>query len=93
MTTFTVPEGVRRERADKVLAHAFPEHSRGAFQRVLEAGLVLADGQVIAQDQEVKSGQVLEFSFPATTKKLLNGARRKIKESSRFNLDNSLTHS
>ncbi len=67
MTTFTVPEGVRRERADKVLAHAFPEHSRGAFQRVLEAGLVLADGQVIAQDQEVKSGQVLEFSFPATT--------------------------
>ena len=67
MTTFTVPEGIRRERADKVLAQAFPEHSRGAFQRALEAGLVKADGKVIAQDQEVRSGQVLEFTFPATT--------------------------
>jgi len=66
MTTFTVPEGIRRERADKVLAHAFPEHSRGAFQRALEAGLVKADGKVIAQDQEVTTGQVLEFSFPET---------------------------
>ena len=67
-TTYIVPEGVRRERADKVLAHAFPEHSRGAFQRALEAGLIRADGRVIAQDQEVTSGQVLEFSFPETTR-------------------------
>ncbi|WP_438482888.1 RluA family pseudouridine synthase [Oleiharenicola lentus] len=63
-TTYTVPEETRRERADKVLAHAFPEHSRSAFQRAFEAGLVKADGAVIAQDYEVKRGQVLEFSFP-----------------------------
>lgn len=62
--TYTIPEGVRRERADKVLAHAFPEHSRSAFQRALEAGLVKVDGKVIEQSQEVKAGQVLEFSFP-----------------------------
>lgn len=65
-TIYTVPEGRRRERADKVLAAAFPEHSRAAFQRALEAGLVKADGKVIAQADEVQAGQVLEFSFPET---------------------------
>lgn len=65
MTTFLVPENRRRERADKVLAQAFPEHSRMAFQRALEAGLVKADGKVISQAVDVGSGQTLEFSFPA----------------------------
>ena len=65
--TYTIPEGVRRERADKLLAQAFPEHSRSAFQRALEAGLVSVDGKVIAQDVEVKAGQVLAFSFPEST--------------------------
>lgn len=65
-TTFTVPDSIRRERADKVLAHAFPEHSRSAFQRALEAGLVLVNGKVIAKDVEVKAGQMIEFSFPET---------------------------
>jgi 23S rRNA pseudouridine1911/1915/1917 synthase len=63
---YTVPEAIRVERADKVLAQAFPEHSRTAFQRALEAGLVKADGKVIDQSTEVKRGQVLEFSFPET---------------------------
>jgi len=66
-TTYTVPDTIRRERADKVLARAFPEHSRVAFQRALEAGLVKADGKVIGQADEVLRGQVLEFSFPETT--------------------------
>jgi 23S rRNA pseudouridine1911/1915/1917 synthase len=65
-TSYTVPESIRRERADKVLARAFPEHSRAAFQRALEAGLVKADGGVIDQSQEVSAGQTLEFSFPET---------------------------
>jgi 23S rRNA pseudouridine1911/1915/1917 synthase len=66
-TTYTVPDGIRRERADKLLAHAFPEHSRSAFQRALEAGLVVLDGKVIAQDVEMKAGQVVTFSFPEST--------------------------
>ena len=66
-TTYSVPEGRRRERVDKVLAAAFPEHSRVAFQRALEAGLVKADGKVLSQAIEVNSGQTLEFSFPETT--------------------------
>ncbi len=63
-TTYTIPVDIRRDRADKVLARAFPEHSRAAFQRALEAGLVKADGVTIAQDVEVKAGQIMEFSFP-----------------------------
>lgn len=62
--SYIIPEGSRRERADKVLAQAFPEHSRVAFQRALEAGLVKADGKVISQAVDVGSGQMLEFSFP-----------------------------
>ena len=64
---YTVPDTIRRERADKVLARAFPEHSRVAFQRALEAGLVKADGKIIGQADEVLRGQLLEFSFPETT--------------------------
>jgi 23S rRNA pseudouridine1911/1915/1917 synthase len=62
--TYTIPEGQRRERADKVLAHAFPEHSRAAFQRALEAGLVKADDKIISQADEVRAGQTIAFSFP-----------------------------
>lgn len=66
LTTYTVPEGARRERADKVLAAAFPEHSRAAIQRAIEAGLVKVDGRVVAQSDDVRSGQTIEFSLPAT---------------------------
>jgi 23S rRNA pseudouridine1911/1915/1917 synthase len=65
--TYIVPDSIRRERVDKVLATAFPEHSRAAFQRTLEAGLVKVDGVVIGQSQEVRAGQLIEWSFPATT--------------------------
>jgi 23S rRNA pseudouridine1911/1915/1917 synthase len=65
-TTYSVPEGARRERADKVLAAAFPEHSRAAFQRALEAGLVKVDGKVVAQSDDVRGGQTIEFSLPET---------------------------
>ncbi len=63
-SSYIVPEGSRRERVDKVLAAAFPEHSRVAFQRALEAGLVKVDGKVIAQADDVRAGQTIEFSLP-----------------------------
>src|SRR5688500_5499394 len=62
--TYTVPEGIRRLRADKALATAFPEHSRTALQRTFDAGRVLLRGAVIKRDHSVASGDVLEFSFP-----------------------------
>ncbi len=58
--------GSRRERADKVLAKAFPAHSRAAFQRALEAGLVKVDGKAVGQSDAVRAGQTIEFALPET---------------------------
>ena len=65
--TYTVPEGIRRLRADKALALAFPEHSRTALQRAFDAGRVLQGGEAIKRDQAVAGGDVIEFSFPDVT--------------------------
>ena len=67
ISTFLVPLGSRRERADKVLARAFPIHSRVAFQRALEAGLVKVGDRVLGQADEVKAGETIEFSLPEVT--------------------------
>jgi 23S rRNA pseudouridine1911/1915/1917 synthase len=65
--SYVVPDTIRRERADKVLARAFPAHSRAAFQRALAAGLVKVDGKVITQSDDARAGQVIEFQLPAST--------------------------
>ncbi len=62
--TYTVPDGIRRLRADKALAHAFREYSRTALQRAFDAGRVLLRGTAIKRDHTVGGGDVLEFSFP-----------------------------
>ncbi len=64
-TTYTVPDGVRQLRADKALSLSHPDHSRVAFRRAFDAGLVTLRGKVIVPDTPVVGGDVLEFSFPA----------------------------
>jgi 23S rRNA pseudouridine1911/1915/1917 synthase len=59
-----VPVEIRRGRADKVLAQAFPAHSRAALQRAFEAGLVQRNGVTIGKSDEVKTGDRVEFSLP-----------------------------
>lgn len=59
---YIIPEGTRRERADKVLAAAFPEHSRSAWQRAFEAGRVLRGGVVLDKKTELHEGETIEFS-------------------------------
>ncbi len=56
--------GVRHTRADKALASAFPGHSRVAFQRAFDAGLVALRGRPIKRSATVRAGDVLEFSLP-----------------------------
>lgn len=65
-TVYIVPPDSRPARADKVLAAAFPEHSRVAFQRAFDAGLVTRGGSVIGRDTSVQGGDELAFSFPET---------------------------
>lgn len=61
---YTVPVEVRRERADKQLAKAFTQHSRVALQRAFDAGLVMRAGKVLDKSDEVRGGDLLEFSIP-----------------------------
>lgn len=65
MPSYTVPNEVRRARADKVLAQAFPEHSRSALQRAFAAGLVRCGERVLEQSSEVRAGAVIVFELPA----------------------------
>lgn len=65
-TLYHVPEGIRRLRADKALALSHPEHSRVAFHRAFDAGLVTRSGRAISRDTAVAGGDVIEFSFPPT---------------------------
>lgn len=65
--TYTVPEGIRRLRADKALALAFPDHSRTALQRTFDSGLVTRGGVAIKRDVYVVGGDVMAFSFPEIT--------------------------
>lgn len=51
-------------RADKALAEAFPEHSRAAWQRAFDAGLVRRNGKALARDDSLKAGDTVEFSLP-----------------------------
>ncbi len=64
VVSHTVPEEVRHARADKALASAFPEHSRVAFQRAFDAGLVVLRGKPIRRSATVHAGDVVSFSFP-----------------------------
>jgi 23S rRNA pseudouridine1911/1915/1917 synthase len=71
--TYTVPEGIRRMRADKALADGFPEHSRTALQRAFDAGRVTHRDVPIKRDHAVAAGDVLEFSFPDVLPAKLQG--------------------
>lgn len=62
--SYTVPEGIRRLRADKALALAYREHSRTALQRAFDAGLVRLGGKPIDRSHDVAGGDVIEFSLP-----------------------------
>jgi len=64
--TYTVLPGVRRGRADKILAVSHLDHSRTEFQRAFDAGLVRLNGEPIKRDANVTAGDVIEFSFPDT---------------------------
>ncbi len=65
-TTYIVPEGLRQPRADKVLAAAFPDHSRVAFQRAFDAGLVKRGGLPLSRDATLQPGDEITFVFPET---------------------------
>ncbi len=61
---YTVPEGVRRERVDKVLAGALPGQSRAAAQRLFDEGNVWIGGVAVAKSHRVSAGEVVRYFVP-----------------------------
>ncbi len=74
LQSYTIPEGTRRERADKLLAAAFPEHSRTAWVRTFEAGRVTRAGVVIDKKIELNAGDTVEFSHADIVPSVLRAA-------------------
>ena len=67
-TQWTVPEGVYKQRLDKLLSGAFAERSRSDFERAFEAGLVSVDGKPAAKNLRVSEGQTVIFEMPGIQK-------------------------
>ncbi len=65
--TYTVPADSRRTRADKLLASALTAHSRVAWRRALDAGLVRVGKRVIDRSHPLAAGEVVTFEFPPVT--------------------------
>ena len=63
--SFTVPEGVFMERADKLLAAHFTQWSRSRLQEVFDEGKVLSDGKPISKKTRVSAGQTIVLCEPA----------------------------
>ncbi len=76
---YIVPEWVRTMRADKALADAFPEHSRVAFQRSFDQGLVSLKGRQIERSSSVHGGDEILFSFPEVVAAKLRPVKIKLK--------------
>ena len=65
---WVVPEGIYKQRIDKLLSEAFPDHSRADFQRAFESNLVTIDGRSIEKKQKVSEGEVVRFEMPRIEK-------------------------
>ena len=71
---FIVPDRIRRCRVDKALAVAYPDHSRVAWQRALDAGLVTRKGEVLTRKIDVHAGEEIVFDLPETQPTVLVAA-------------------
>lgn len=63
---YEVPAVQGSSRADKVLAAAFPQHSRAFLQKLFEAGLVWRESEILTKKAKVTGGELLSFTVPAT---------------------------
>lgn len=60
-----VPEGVRRDRADKVLALLYPEISRSRWQKLFQEGRIWSDDRALSQKDKIRAGDFIQYSIPA----------------------------
>ena len=62
--TFTIEQSRPTERLDSFLSARFPEMSRGAIQRLMEAGHIRVDGREIKPTHKPRAGEVVSIVWP-----------------------------
>ena len=62
--SLTVETSLPDERLDKFLTVRFPEISRGAFQRLIDEGRVLVNGEAVKQTHAPRAGEKVVIHFP-----------------------------
>jgi len=61
---YVVPEEADDQRVDKVLAGAFPEHSRAALQRIFADDRIRRGSTALSKSDRVRTGESIWISFP-----------------------------
>ncbi|HVU07595.1 MAG TPA: RluA family pseudouridine synthase [Verrucomicrobiae bacterium] len=61
---FIVEKSLPSERLDAFLRTKFPAISRGAFQRLIEAGHVRVNGKIVKPTHSPRAGEKIEIHFP-----------------------------
>lgn len=62
--SFTVERSLPNERLDTFLRSRFPAASRGAFQRLIEQGYILVNGQKTKPTHSPRAGEVIRVEWP-----------------------------
>ena len=62
--TFTIEQSLPSERLDSFLRARFPEMSRGAVQRLMEAGHIRVNGRPIKPTHKPRAGEVVTIEWP-----------------------------
>lgn len=61
---WTVPEGIRSDRADKLLARCLPERSRTRWQKLFALGRVWTEERVLCQRDRLRAGDIVWYTLP-----------------------------
>ncbi len=62
--TLIVERTLLRGRLDKFLCERFPATSRGTFQRLIEAGAILVNGQPVKPTHHPRAGETIRICWP-----------------------------
>ena len=64
--TIIVEQTLMSARLDKFLSEKLPAHSRGEFQRLIEAGVILINGRPTKITHHPRAGESIEIHWPET---------------------------
>jgi 23S rRNA pseudouridine1911/1915/1917 synthase len=75
-TEFIITAGEQPKRLDVFLVHREPKLSRAALQRMITAGWVRVNSQIVKSSQRIKAGDVIVFDSPQAAPLRLGGETR-----------------